>query len=271
MNILTRKRFCRCHAKKQVRRPCRHGRECYTSISRSMEEKAPSHSINQSIHDLLLISFESANQAINQSTWQSRDIITILNQSINSVWKIRLSLKCGCVCFWFLGLEKLEALQVHENPEIYQKALEIIEIYFGADDEDAEVLEERANDHGQYSFSNDYNAAANPQGGFKFWNVLGTVKGGGGQSNGMASGRDDFRWGIFLFSSFFCASLARILYNHTFISSRDNVAVFFWRCGAAVLLCLLLRVRDTLNVPGTAGRFFHFSPECFRQKCVGKV
>ncbi|XP_055335439.1 importin subunit alpha-5-like [Paramacrobiotus metropolitanus] len=37
------------------------------------------------------------------------------------------------------GLEKLEALQVHENPEIYQKALEIIEVYFGAEDEENEL------------------------------------------------------------------------------------------------------------------------------------
>jgi importin subunit alpha-6/7 len=69
--------------------------------------------------------------------------------------------------FWVsaTGLEKLEALQVHENPEIYQKALEIIEIYFGAEDEDADVLEDRA-DNNQYNFA--VNPPANPQGGFSF-------------------------------------------------------------------------------------------------------
>lgn len=42
-----------------------------------------------------------------------------------------------------IGLEKLEALQVHENPEIYQKALEIIECYFGTEDEENELGNER--------------------------------------------------------------------------------------------------------------------------------
>ncbi|OQV12240.1 Importin subunit alpha-7 [Hypsibius exemplaris] len=64
------------------------------------------------------------------------------------------------------GLEKLEALQVHENPEIYQKALEIIEIYFGTEDEDAEVLEDRVEGN-QYSFAVNP-PAGNPPGSFQF-------------------------------------------------------------------------------------------------------
>lgn len=35
-----------------------------------------------------------------------------------------------------LGLDKLEFLQGHENPEIYQKAFDLIERYFSNDDED---------------------------------------------------------------------------------------------------------------------------------------
>ena len=37
------------------------------------------------------------------------------------------------------GLDKIEFLQSHENMEIYQKAFDIIEQYFGADEDDAAV------------------------------------------------------------------------------------------------------------------------------------
>lgn len=35
-----------------------------------------------------------------------------------------------------LGLDKLEFLQGHENPEIFQKAFDLIERYFNSEDED---------------------------------------------------------------------------------------------------------------------------------------
>ena len=77
---------------KQVRSPCHHGRECYTSINQSIKEKAPSHSINQSIHNLLLISIKSTNQAINLSApWHFK--YTQINQSTTSHFKISFSLK----------------------------------------------------------------------------------------------------------------------------------------------------------------------------------
>ena len=53
------------------------------SINQSIEQKAPSHSINQSIHNFPLIFIDSTNQAIKQSTYQSRDILGIPDQSIN--------------------------------------------------------------------------------------------------------------------------------------------------------------------------------------------
>lgn len=59
------------------------------------------------------------------------------------------------------GLEKLEALQVHENPEIYQKALELIEAYFGTEDED--LIEGNQPD---YAFQDQQHAPG--QGGFNF-------------------------------------------------------------------------------------------------------
>jgi hypothetical protein len=39
------------------------------------------------------------------------------------------------------GLDKIEFLQSHENMEIYQKAFDIIERYFGTEEEDKEVRE----------------------------------------------------------------------------------------------------------------------------------
>ena len=37
------------------------------------------------------------------------------------------------------GLDKIEFLQSHENVEIYQKAFEIIERYFGTEDEESAI------------------------------------------------------------------------------------------------------------------------------------
>ena len=38
-----------------------------------------------------------------------------------------------------LGLDKIEFLQSHENQEIYQKAFDLIEHYFGTEDEDSSI------------------------------------------------------------------------------------------------------------------------------------
>ena len=40
----------------------------------------------------------------------------------------------------FQGLDKIESLQSHQNHEIYQKAYDMIENYFSADDEDVGLL-----------------------------------------------------------------------------------------------------------------------------------
>lgn len=39
----------------------------------------------------------------------------------------------------FLGLDKIEFLQSHQNLEIYQKAFDIIERFFGAGEEDSKI------------------------------------------------------------------------------------------------------------------------------------
>lgn len=65
-------------------------------------------------------------------------------------------------CF---GLDKIEFLQSHENAEIYQKAFEIIEKYFGTDEEDKGIAPQVDENNQQFEF----NAAQNaPLGGFEF-------------------------------------------------------------------------------------------------------
>ena len=71
----------------------------YTSINQSIDRSIDQtgHSINQSIHNLLLIFMDSTNQAINQSTYQCRDISRGPNQSINRLTLISnwvFSLNC---------------------------------------------------------------------------------------------------------------------------------------------------------------------------------
>lgn len=64
------------------------------------------------------------------------------------------------------GLDKIEFLQSHENVEIYQKAFDIIEHYFGSEEEDAKVAPEVDENAQQYQFK--ASNANNPMGGFQF-------------------------------------------------------------------------------------------------------
>ncbi|CAH1799954.1 unnamed protein product [Owenia fusiformis] len=63
------------------------------------------------------------------------------------------------------GLDKIEFLQSHENQEIYQKSFEIIERYFGTEEEDKEIAPDVDANAQQYQF----NVAENnpPAGGFQ--------------------------------------------------------------------------------------------------------
>lgn len=66
-------------------------------------------------------------------------------------------------------MDKIEFLQSHENIEIYQKAFEIIERFFGAEDEEATVAPSVDENNQQFQFGapSDINPeATNPQ--FKF-------------------------------------------------------------------------------------------------------
>ena len=50
------------------------------------------------------------------------------------------------------GLDKIEFLQSHENQEIYQKAFDLIETYFGVEEEDASIAPQVDQSQGQYIF-----------------------------------------------------------------------------------------------------------------------
>merc|ERR1719229_42701 len=64
------------------------------------------------------------------------------------------------------GLDKIEFLQSHENMEIYQKAFDIIERYFGTEEEDKEIAPATDANTNQFSFQQ--TGAEQEQQGFNF-------------------------------------------------------------------------------------------------------
>lgn len=50
------------------------------------------------------------------------------------------------------GLDKIEILQSHENQEIYQKAFDLIEHYFGVEEEDANIAPQVDESEQQFLF-----------------------------------------------------------------------------------------------------------------------
>lgn len=63
------------------------------------------------------------------------------------------------------GLDKLEALQNHQNTDIYDKAVKILENYFQAEEEDSSLAPQMDASEAAYQFGTNQSA---PQGGFKF-------------------------------------------------------------------------------------------------------
>ena len=65
-----------------------------------------------------------------------------------------------------LGLDKIEFLQSHENMEIYQKAFDIIETYFGSEEEDTKLAPSVDAQGQQFNFNPDQQQQ--PSQGFDF-------------------------------------------------------------------------------------------------------
>lgn len=56
------------------------------------------------------------------------------------VWeRVLRERKSTCLFSSYVGLDKIEFLQSHENQEIYQKAFDLIEHYFGVEDDDSSL------------------------------------------------------------------------------------------------------------------------------------
>ena len=95
--------------------------------------------------------------------------------------KIKVYNMFGCIGSWHqyvyeswwvwtcmaVGLDKIEFLQNHENHEIYQKAFDIIEQYFGSEEEEDRSIAPSAGDQ-QFNFAADMPDAVQSSG-FQFW------------------------------------------------------------------------------------------------------
>lgn len=57
-----------------------------------------------------------------------------------------------CLLLSHIGLDKIEFLQSHENQDIYQKAFDLIEHYFGSEDEDSSIAPQVDLSQQQYIF-----------------------------------------------------------------------------------------------------------------------
>lgn len=55
--------------------------------------------------------------------------------------------------FNVLGLDKIEFLQSHQNMDIYQKAFDIIERFFGSEEEDARLVPSIDSQGQEYQFT----------------------------------------------------------------------------------------------------------------------
>ena len=66
------------------------------------------------------------------------------------------------------GLDKIENLQSHDNNEIYEKAVKILERYWAEEEDEEQILTDGGNEDPQQGFSFGNNQPAAPPGGFKF-------------------------------------------------------------------------------------------------------
>ena len=66
------------------------------------------------------------------------------------------------------GLDKIENLQTHDNNEIYEKAVKILERYWAEEEEEEQNLQDGGVANQQQGFSFGNNQPNLPPGGFKF-------------------------------------------------------------------------------------------------------
>lgn len=66
------------------------------------------------------------------------------------------------------GLDKIENLQSHDNNEIYEKAVKMLERYWAEEDEEQEQNIQHNGDVNQHGFAFGANQPNVPPGGFKF-------------------------------------------------------------------------------------------------------
>ena len=80
------------------------------------------------------------------------------------------------IIFIIIGLDKIEFLQSHNNNEIYQKVYDVIEKYFGSEEDDTVLIPRVENDQFVFTSTNSsiYNqqqqssGGDNDAGGFQF-------------------------------------------------------------------------------------------------------
>lgn len=89
------------------------------------------------------------NYGITHSTAQYIPVELLPNDCVKYSQKWNELCICGCTPS---GLDKIEFLQSHENQEIYQKAFDLIEHYFGVEEEDASLAPQVNQSQGQFIF-----------------------------------------------------------------------------------------------------------------------
>ena len=72
------------------------------------------------------------------------------------------------------GLDKIEFLQSHENLDIYQKAFDIIEHYFGSEEDDPRLAPNVDSRGQQFEFTAGSHQPTGPEATFQFWTERGS-------------------------------------------------------------------------------------------------
>lgn len=100
---------------------------------------------------------------LSSSKYHQKVFILRISFPLNSSEETRLW-KCFVLN---LGLDKIEFLQRHENQEIYQKAFELIEHYFGVEEEDSSIAPQVDESQQQFVFQQQ----EAPMEGFQLWTI----------------------------------------------------------------------------------------------------